>query len=264
MKDIQLDTTDTALAVDGHKIRRNGDLWCMTDLWRAAGAPAGKRPSNWLRKDGASFLEFLRDSLDVPHGHIVKTSKKAGAKPGGETWGHWQLALAYAKALSHPFHARVNEVYRAFTAGQLVPRASSDEELIRYQLRVKALDRGEYESVWDLELKLELARLRRCAWDGRGPEPKPLTFAYGRTWRIVLGDKVYEALKKRNPEPRDGTLHGQWLQEQRLRIARREDLVIALVLARRSSRWTEYESEMRTHFRRTPIQLRLVARGDHR
>ena len=249
------------LMVDGHPIRRDGDMWCMTDLWRGAGAPDGKRPANWLRKEGASFVEFLNDSLDVPHGHIIKTRKIA--KGGGETWAHWQIALAYAKALSNAFHARVNEVYRAFTSGQLVPRLPSaeSEELIRLSLRIKALDAADYESVWTLEMKLELARLRRLEWDGRGTEPMPLQFAYGRTWRLVLGDAVYKELKARNPEPRGGSLHGQWLQVQRHRIAKREDLVIALVLARRSSTWSEYETEMRSHFRRTPIQLRLLRGG---
>src|SRR4051812_28710929 len=125
------------LTIGSHAIRRDGDLWCMTDLWRAAGAPNGLRPSNWLRKEGESFASFLRDSLDVPQGHIVKTRRIAGATPGGDTWAHWQLALAYAKALSPEFHARVNEVYRAFMAGQLVPRS---EEAIRLALRIKALD----------------------------------------------------------------------------------------------------------------------------
>lgn len=182
---------------------------------------------------------------------------------GGDTWGHWQLALSYAQWISTEFHARVNEVYRAYTSGQLVPlgQSEAERELVRYHLRLQALERDQYESVWDLELQLELARLRKLEWTGDGPQPKPLAFAYGRTWRIILGDGVYEALKGRNPHPRDGSLHGQWLQDQRLRMARREDLVIALVLARRSSRWTEYEAEMRSHFRRAPIQLRLVPRG---
>ena len=251
------------LVVDGNSIRTDGDMWCLTDLWRAAGGPKEKRPANWLRKDGASFVEFLGDSLNVPRGHNSICRAKRGVT--GDTWAHWQIALAYAKALSHAFHARVNEVYRAFTAGQLVPLPSAEHnELVRLSLRIKALGSADYESVWDLELKLELARLRRIDWTGNGAEPKGLAFAYGRTWRIILGDRVYEELKRRNPYPRDGALHGQWLTAERTRVTRREDLVIALVLARRSSRWSEYEQEMRSHFRRTPIQLRLVASRDMR
>jgi len=262
----------SALIIYGKSIRRDGDMWCLTDLWRAGGSPNEKRPANWLRKEGAVFVEFVRDSVDVPTGHINKTSVKRDivrtergkSKTGesGSTWAHWQIALAYAKALSPAFHAHVNDVYRAFTAGELQRvMTAEDHELIRFKLRVQALDRGDYESVWELELKLEFCRLRKLDWDGHGIEPKPLAFAYGRTWRIVLGDKVYEALKTRNPHPRSGTLHGQWLKEEALRIAKREDLVIALVLSRRSSRWAEYESEMRSHFRRAPIQMRLLSKA---
>lgn len=251
----------TAIVVDGHEIRRDGDMWCLTDLWRAAGAPKEKRPSDYLSGAGKAFVEFLSDSLDAAKTGITKARKIPGG--GGETWGHWQIALAYAKALSHPFHARVNEVYRAYVAGELAPRidTAAEAELVRLSLRIRALDRAPGESDWDLELKLELARLRKIKWLGAGLEPKPLAFAYGRTWRIILGDAVYAELKARNPHPKSGSLHGQWLAEERQKIAKREDLVVALVLARRSSRWYEYEAEMRAHFRRAMVQLRLLPGG---
>ncbi len=247
----------TSLTIGTQVIRRDGELWCMTDLWRSAGAPHNKRPAQWLRKEGAAFVDFLRVSLDVPLGHIKKTSKKGGG--GGDTWGHWQLALSYAQWISPAFHARVNEVYRAYMAGQLVPR---DDEAVRLALRIKALDAKDYESAWDTELKLELARLRKVkGWTpgpDSGPEPQALAFAYGRTWRIILGDQVYDALKARNPSPRDGSLHGQWVQDERLKLIRREDMVVTMFVARRAARWSEYEREMRSHFRRAPIQLQLV------
>lgn len=246
------------LAIGSHAVRRDGDMWCITDLWRASGAPENKRPVDHLRREGSAFAEFLCDSLDVSKAHVTKTRKIAGG--GGETWTHWQLAMGYAKWISHEFHARVNDVYRAFTAGQLQPRQG--EDVIRLALRLKALDAKDYESAWDTELKLELARLRKISgWTpgpSHGPEPKALSFAYGRTWRIILGDDCYDELKRRNPEPRDGSLHGQWIRDERLKLVRREDMVVTLFIARRSTRWSEFEREMRTHFRRQPIQLRLV------
>jgi len=168
--------------------------------------------------------------------------------------------LAYAKSLSHEFHARVNEVYRAYMAGQLVPRSA---EAIHLVLRMQRLNAADYESAWDDELKLELARLRKVSgWTpgpGNGAEPKGLAFAYGRTWRIILGDAVYNELKLRNPHPRDGSLHGQWIRDERLKLIRREDMVVTMFIARRSTHWASYEREMRAHFRRAPIQLRLVS-----
>jgi hypothetical protein len=250
-----------ALTIDGRPIRREGsaphERWCLTDLWTAAGKPK-LRPAEWLRKEGATFVEFIAASLDMADGHIRKSKPNPSAGDPGSLWAHWQIALAYAKALSPAFHARVNEVYRAYTAGLLTPReVAAEQELVRLSLLTRAFTAGPRRA-WDLELKLELARLRRVDWDGRGAEPKGLAFAYGRTWRVILGDAVYEEMKRRNPEPRDGTLHGQWLQEQRFSVVKDSDMVIALVLARRCTRWTEYENEMRAHFRRTPIQLRLV------
>ncbi|MBA2685297.1 MAG: KilA-N domain-containing protein [Gemmatimonadaceae bacterium] len=251
----------SSLTIGGLVIRRDGEMWCMTDLWRAAGASKGKRPAEWLRYEGTSFVEFLRVSLDMGLAHLVKTQRIAGASPGGDTWSHWQLALAYAQWLSPEFHARVNDVYRAYMAGQLVSRGDESTRLI---LRIKALDSKDYESAWDDELKLELARLRKITgWSpgpGNGPEPKGLSFAYGRTWRVILGDSVYEELKRRNPHPRDGNLYGQWVQEERLRLIRREDMVVTMFVARRATRWADYEREMRSHFRRAPIQLHLVGK----
>jgi hypothetical protein len=254
--------SSSALAVAGVAVRRDGEMWCITDLWRASGAPKDRRPVEWLRgAEAQRFVAFLRLSPVVGNSHLVKTQRIAGAAPGGDTWTHWQLALAYAQWISPEFHARVNDVYRAYTAGQLVPRDA--DEVIRLTLRIRALDSAEYESGWDTELKLELARLRKVkGWTPgptNGPEPQALAFAYGRTWRIILGDAVYDELKSRNPEPRDGSLHGQWIRDERMGLIRREDMVVTMFIARRSTRWAEYETEMRAHFRRAPIQLRLVS-----
>lgn len=259
-------STTTALVIDTHAVRRDGEMWCLTDLWRAAGAPK-LRPAKWLETDTAQmFVDFIRDSVGVAVGDILRNVRgNPRSGDGGSTWAHWQIALAYAKALSPAFHARVNEVYRAFAAGLLVARAPSsvERELVDLSLRFKALEEGR-KSVWSTELNLELARLRRIDWAGNGAEPQPLAIAYGRTWRIILGDVVYEELKRRNPNPREGSLHSQWLQDRRYELAKDSDMAITLVIARRCTRWTEFENELRAAFRRAPIQLHLVAGNKRR
>jgi hypothetical protein len=249
---------DTALAIDGHNIRRDGEMWCLTDLWRAAGSPKDRRPVDWLRGETAqSFIEFLADSQGVEKSHFLRNDRGNPRKgEGGATWAHWQLAIAYAKWIDHAFHARVNEVYAAYKAGLLVSRSDDRDELIRLTLRMSALEEDRV-SVWDRELKSELARLRRIKWDGHGVEPKGLTFPYGRVWRIVLGDTTYEELKRRNPYPRESSLHQQWLQEQRYELARR-DMIRVLDTARECTSWTEFENALRAKFRRAPMQLKLA------
>lgn len=250
------------LMIGPHAIRRDGEMWCITDLWRAGSAPKDKRPADYARTaECSSFSDFLRLSPEVRNSHVWKTRR---IQAGGETWAHWQLAMAYAKWISHTFHARVNDVYRAFISGELAVR---DPEAIRLALRIERLDSADYESAWDTELKLELARLRKVVgWTpgpGNGSEPQAMALAYGKTWRIILGDAVYDELKLRNPHPRDGSLHGQWIRDERLRLIRREDMVVTMFIARRATRWADYEREMRSHFRRSPIQLQLV-RGAER
>ncbi len=240
----------SALMIGAHSVRRDADMWCLTDLWRAAGAPRDKRPNEYLRYEGKAFAEFLNDSLDAGMARITKTRKIPGG--GGETWAHWQLALAYAKWLDHAFHARVNEVYRAFAAGQLQPRS---DEAVRLALRIERLSAANYESLWEDDLHTEIARLRKVKDWRPGVASLPMAYGYGFVWRMMLGDSVYAELKERNPEPQKGTLHGQWLTEARSHLAKREDLVVSLALARRATCWSDFEADMRSHFRRTPIQM---------
>lgn len=98
-------------------VRRDGDFFSLTDMWRAEGSPEHKRPVDWSRFEGASFIEFIGDSLKVSGAHFdcIRTLR-GGNNPG--TWGHWQVALAYAKYLSPKFHAWCNEIVRAHLADE--------------------------------------------------------------------------------------------------------------------------------------------------
>jgi hypothetical protein len=97
-------------------IRDDGDFLCLTDMWRAGGADANKRPAQWLRLPGTlEFAEYLRDSI-VGNSHNTLSRAESGQQ--GATWAHWQLAMAYAKYLSPEFHAWCNEVVRAVMQGR--------------------------------------------------------------------------------------------------------------------------------------------------
>jgi hypothetical protein len=78
-------------------------MLCLTDMWRAAGADASKRPVEWLRSAGAQeFAAYLADDLKVENSHLV-IAERGGRDPA--TWAHWQIGMAYAKYLTPEFHA---------------------------------------------------------------------------------------------------------------------------------------------------------------
>lgn len=104
------------LILNGQVINNNGkDMISLTDMWKAAESPNKKDPSTWQKRESASeFIEFIAASLNTPKtgdlntglNRIIKTKR---GRTGGGTWAHWQIALAYAKYLSHDFHAACNQ-----------------------------------------------------------------------------------------------------------------------------------------------------------
>ncbi len=104
--------SDSSMFVcNGHQIRLDDQGRVnLTDMWRGQGSPQNKDPRQWRRKEGLGFIAHIAESLGVPVGHTVKATS-GGKGGGGETYGHWQVALAYAKYLSHEFHEHVNRAY---------------------------------------------------------------------------------------------------------------------------------------------------------
>lgn len=98
---------------------QDAEMLCLTDMWRAADCPENKRPAEWARHDGRQFIEFITESLNVGTAHIWK----AGRGKDGRTFAHWQIGFAYAKYLSHEFHAWCNDVVR----GHMVALSKRDE-----------------------------------------------------------------------------------------------------------------------------------------
>lgn len=105
------------LVYSGTPIGERDEMLCLTDMWRAAGAPENKRPAEWQRYEGAQFVEFIAESLNMGTAHIWVSER---GQHGG-TWAHWQIGLAYAKYLSPEFHAWCNEVVRAHMERRSLP-----------------------------------------------------------------------------------------------------------------------------------------------
>ena len=118
----------TTLTYEGADIWHRGKMLNLTDMWRAAGGPAARRPADWLRlEDTERFRSYQRWRwADIPNSQpefkVVHDHLKSFEPDGlvirtkgrtGETWAHWQLALAYARYLSPAFHTWCNAVVRS-------------------------------------------------------------------------------------------------------------------------------------------------------
>ena len=117
----------------------------LTDLYKIAverGMDNGKRaPNQYFRKtnvrksgtsgnisdfagEGWEFVEFIAKNLNLHASLIYKTTRGKG----GGTYAHWQIALAYAKYLSHELHMRVNETYMRAQSGDVTLAAEITEK----------------------------------------------------------------------------------------------------------------------------------------
>ncbi|TXP19175.1 KilA-N domain-containing protein, partial [Escherichia coli] len=97
------------LEYNGTLIREREEMLSLTDMWRAAGAEERNRPVFWERNQiGQEFISFVADNFKTEISQVWQTRRDRS----GGTWAHWQIALAYAKYLSHEFHAYCNTVVR--------------------------------------------------------------------------------------------------------------------------------------------------------
>ena len=122
-------TAALTLTLNDHAIRDRGEMLSLTDMWRAGGEDASKRPVVWLKsKQATDFVAFLAETVGISHHsgtgvkntHYGLVDTKSGGSSGGQTFAHWQIALAYAKYLSPAFHAACNVVIRERMEGRNV------------------------------------------------------------------------------------------------------------------------------------------------
>lgn len=81
----------------------------LTDLWKASGASKENRPSDWVNLPNTlKFIDELAQKLNTEKSGILKTTRGKG----GGTWGHWQIALEYARYLSPEIAIWTNQVVK--------------------------------------------------------------------------------------------------------------------------------------------------------
>ncbi len=107
----------STLSFNGHAIRVEGEMACLTDMWKANGSDDSQRPARW-REQAATiqFIEFIEETVIAKNDNECFRTVTGGPNQG--TFAHWQIALAYAKYLSPAFHAWCNTVVRDHMAGR--------------------------------------------------------------------------------------------------------------------------------------------------
>jgi hypothetical protein len=128
----------TALIFASKKVRDRGDAICLTDLWKASGAPSGRAPNDWLAlATTQEFVAYIEGS-DIAG---ISGNKLVVTKTGrtGGTWGHWQIGMAYAKYLSPEVHAWCNSVVRAYMEGKF-SNVDARQNMAMRRLDIQALN----------------------------------------------------------------------------------------------------------------------------
>lgn len=150
---------------------------------------------------------------------------------------------------------------RRFLADKVMPalrRGTLDEEAARKELIKATLQLNpaqDQTTVWERGVIQDLCRLYRKPWDGEGVWPLWLKEPLGKIYRIVLGETVYSELKRRNPDPRDGSLNYQFLSEAKHKHMQHKDMMVVEALAKTARTRPEFFENLRHVYRGTPLQL---------
>ena len=127
---VPLKYRDTLITFD-----KTNNLVSLNQLWKAADSPKGKDPRRWLDLDQSDkFIFALEKQLNVDLTDILKTVRGRG----GGTWGHWQIALAYAKYLDPHLHIQVNEWAKCYVEEEVDPEKGVDRAIKNWKRQGKS------------------------------------------------------------------------------------------------------------------------------
>lgn len=94
-------------------------LVSLTDMWKAAGSPKKRRPTDWAAIDSSKeFMASVAQDSNTAPGGIWKSRR---GKLTGGVFAHWQVALAYGKYLSPEFHQYVNAAFKEWSEEKANP-----------------------------------------------------------------------------------------------------------------------------------------------
>lgn len=145
-------TDNLTLAYNGQDIRNRAEMLCLTDMWKAAGASRSQNPNNWIRFEGASFVEAVALAHNASLARIIETKKGKN----GATFAHWQIAIAYAKYLNHDFHMWCNSVVRAHMEAKASNMVTLDDGSMELVRRSDGIARSTIHKVTNIERNIDV------------------------------------------------------------------------------------------------------------
>lgn len=115
--------------------------------------------------------------------------------------------------------------------------------------------RADWERLWSDDVVLSICKLYRWPTTNvNGTMYAPLSGVFERLYRLLLGDEIYEEVKRRNPRPRHGQNHHQLFKEKvRELIGHR--VVLVKILADQSASPEEWWCRLRACYRKEMLQL---------
>ena len=174
-------------------VRTDKQMVCLTDLWNAAGCPKGKEsPRDWRRHAGKQFVEFVGNFLNASSERIWNAKRGQG----GGTFAHWQIALSYAKYLSHELHMHVNQIYMRYSMGDL---ELAEEVFDRTTEGVEAQRR----SVARIHSKVVRNEHTQTLLEHGVREPKEFAICTNGTYQGLFGGTARQLKRQRGLRVRD-------------------------------------------------------------
>jgi len=119
-----------SMSFNGHGIRSKDGLVCLTDLWKAAGQPQGKRdPRRWKQEAGQQFIDSVARKMNVNMSDIYRAVRGRG----GHTYAHADIAKEYKRYLSKP--GTPKWLQEGFVRNSLVKRLEKEYDRVETEVK---------------------------------------------------------------------------------------------------------------------------------
>jgi len=110
----------------------------------------------------------------------------------------------------------------------------------------------EWDLMWPSDFVEAICALHREPFTGA--QPRFLASTYDKLYRLILGTDVVDELKRRNPDPKFGSNHHQWLTPEAREVLRKQ-IPIVTVLAEQCGTKEEFWARIEHRYAKRPLQL---------